>query len=921
VPPTAVSYEHWEDIYRLQWKWDKITHGCHTNGCMPGSCPFHVYTKDGVVWREEQVAHASASRPGYPDYNPLGCQKGAGFHNLLYSGHRLRYPLKRAGKRGEGRWQRITWTEALTEVADAMIDAIEEHGSDTIILDAQHNHAGSVAFAGAERLTRILGGTQLPAMEVLGDNYAGLLATFGKHFIGYTYDNVMDAKLIILTHENTAYTRPPFYHFLSEARYRGTEIVQLSPDYNATSPVATTHVPVKVGTDAAFWLGVCHHLERNNLYDAAFIKEQTDLALLVHVATGRFLRGAEVDGSRADQLFYYDTKSSRILKAPRTALKLDGDPALFGTYTAVLQNGQKVQVTPVFERLREQLARYAPEAAAAICGVDAALISELAEKMAANVTCVHYGLTSGKHYHGDLMERSLLLAMAMTGNWGKPGTGVVSYSFSSSAINTLVALRQPAPAGLGEFARLEEQIRQQAYARDPEATEEIVQIELAKAASHAKGLTNTTLFLYHHAGYKDVWNHQAWQDPAMRRSLSAMFEQSIKKGWMVPDRLSASGRQPQVLLLISHNPLRRIKQAITQYPRVLLPKCKMVWSIETRLSSSAMYADILLPAAWYYEKYDMTNGGMDNPRRALIEPAAAPVGEARPEWDIFADLMRTIGKRATEQGRKAFKGLFGETVAYAQLWDAFTMDGAVRTQKDALEQLIQIDALTGALPKGYTLEQFQRDGAVALQGLGSTFQDETNASTYRSDAPFYPFRDHVERHKTYPTYARRAQFYIDHEWYLELGEALPVHKDTPPIGGDYPFKITGGHPRHSVHSIHQTSEHFAQLHRGQPVAHVSPSAASERGVADGDLIRLFNDVGACELMAKVTPTCAPDQVIVYLWDAMLFRDWKNIDSLLVGLPKALQCAGGYEQIGRYYHGYGLPACSYHRGVRVDFKKV
>ncbi len=913
-------YEGWEDLYRAQWRWDAITHGCHSNGCMPGSCPFHVYARDGVVWREEQVA-PSAPRRDRPDYNPLGCQKGAGFHDLLYGGHRLKYPVKRLGARGEGRWQRITWGEALTEIADAVIDAVEEQGSDSFVLDAPHVHAGSVAFAAAERATRLLGGTHLPAMEIIGDNYAGLLATFGKHFLGYSYDNVMDAELIVLTHENTAYTRPPFYHFLAEARYGGTEIFQLAPDYNATSPVATTHVPVKVATDAAFWLGVCHHLERRGLYDAAFLKEQTDLPLLVDTETGRFLRASEVDGGREDQLFYFDARSGAVTRAPRGTLAVGGDPALLGTYTVGLRGGGTARVTPVFELLRKHLAAYSPEAAARICGVDPALMVELAEKMAARRTCVHYGLTSGKHYHGDLMERSLLLALAMTGNWGKPGTGIVSYGFSSAAIDTLAALDQPAPAGLAPLAQWQEEVRRRVLEADPEATEELVQIELARAASLAKGATHSTLFLWHHAGYRDLWDRAAWRDPAMRRSLGETIAEAISRGWLVPDGLTATGREPRILLLIGANPLRRVKQARSQYVGVLLPKCKLVWAIETRLSSSAMYADIVLPAAWYYEKYDVTNGSTDNPRRALIEPAALAVGEARPEWDVFADLMRRIDERAAERGLRESKARFGRKVPYGGLWRAFTMDGAVRTQQQALEQLIAIDSSTGLLPPGYDLERFRRDGAIELQGLGSVFHDELNAAVYRPGEPFYSLRDHIEKRKPYPTYARRAQLYIDHEWYLEAGEALPVHKDTPPIGGDHPLRITGGHPRHSIHSIHQTSERFAELHRGQPVVHVHPKAAAERGVRDGDRVRLFNDVGECELMAKVAPTCAPDQVIVYLWDAMLFPGWKTVDDLLVGLPKGLQCAGGYEQIGRYYHGYGVPACSSHRGVRVDFAKA
>ncbi|MBW2401860.1 MAG: ethylbenzene dehydrogenase, partial [Deltaproteobacteria bacterium] len=109
----GVDYEAWDDIYRAEWKWDRVTFGSHTNGCSPGGCPFYVYSKNGVVWREEQVGRNAASDPQYADYNPLGCQKGCSFHDLLYSGHRLKDQLKRIGERGEGKWKRISWDEAL----------------------------------------------------------------------------------------------------------------------------------------------------------------------------------------------------------------------------------------------------------------------------------------------------------------------------------------------------------------------------------------------------------------------------------------------------------------------------------------------------------------------------------------------------------------------------------------------------------------------------------------------------------------------------------------------------------------------------------------------------------------------------------------------------------------------------------------
>jgi anaerobic selenocysteine-containing dehydrogenase len=79
--------------------------------------------KDGIVLREEQNAVMEASNENLPDFTPRGCQKGVCYSQLMYGPGRLRYPMKRAGARGEGKWKRITWDEALGEIADKILEA------------------------------------------------------------------------------------------------------------------------------------------------------------------------------------------------------------------------------------------------------------------------------------------------------------------------------------------------------------------------------------------------------------------------------------------------------------------------------------------------------------------------------------------------------------------------------------------------------------------------------------------------------------------------------------------------------------------------------------------------------------------------------------------------------------------------------
>ncbi len=105
VPPPIPPYRGWEDVYRGKWAWDKVVRSSHFVNCWyQAHCAWDVFVKDGLVWREEQAADYPAVRPDTPDFNPRGCQKGACYSALMYEPSRLKYPLKRVGERGAGRW-------------------------------------------------------------------------------------------------------------------------------------------------------------------------------------------------------------------------------------------------------------------------------------------------------------------------------------------------------------------------------------------------------------------------------------------------------------------------------------------------------------------------------------------------------------------------------------------------------------------------------------------------------------------------------------------------------------------------------------------------------------------------------------------------------------------------------------------------
>ena len=178
--PEVPAYRSWEDLYRQKWSWDRVARGTHTmTNCVSG-CAWNLYVKDDMVWREEQKSPYTASAAGLPDFNPRGCQKGACGASLMYSPSRVRYPLRRAGERGEGRWQRISWDEALATIADSIVGAVAEEGPASVLCELGPNIGAGPNSAAPIRFFRMLGSPATDSMAQIGDLSVGATITLGN---------------------------------------------------------------------------------------------------------------------------------------------------------------------------------------------------------------------------------------------------------------------------------------------------------------------------------------------------------------------------------------------------------------------------------------------------------------------------------------------------------------------------------------------------------------------------------------------------------------------------------------------------------------------------------------------------------------------------------------------------------------------
>jgi len=917
--PALPVYGDWRDVYRERWAWDKVVHSSHTRANCISTCSWLVFVKDGMAWREEQNAVYEASEPGVPDFNPRGCQKGACYTHLMYEASRVTHPLRRAGPRGSGKWKRVSWDEVLTEIADAVIDASVASDTGAVIYDhGTTNIDFGPDTCGEMRFFNRLNATTIDSWAGVGDMPMGAVQTWGMYNCEGTSDDWFKSDFILIWVGNPVVTRMPEVHFMHEARYRGAKLVTIAPEYSPSTIHADYWLNPRVGTDAALALAMAQVILAEGLHDEDYVREQTDLPILVREDNGRYLRESDLRKGGGDELLYFwDEAADRLAKVPgcsgegSRSLALGAlRPALSGRRSVRLADGSEVAVRPLLEVLRAHLdAGYTPEQVAAITGVGAGAIARVARELAAAPRAMIYSSWGAcKHYHSDLFQRGKILLMALTGNQGKSGGGLrVSSWWPIEGFEILSGMRDTIPLG----SKLKAAWLSLTGSLGWREFEALMQEQVPRRA-------NVPLmpFLYTHAGYDEIWNLPEYHDPQVPRATSAYMQEALEKGWIpIYPRL---GTDPKVFVFTGPNPLRRWPSPQTARKH-LWPKLDMIVDVNFKVSTSGMQGDVILPTAGYYERNSIKYSQAYLPYIVLCEKAVEPLGESKPEWEIFGSLARKVQERARARGISKVRDAVGGEVDLSDLYERWT-DGGKFDESDAdsaLEFLLRETPITGRI--GFA-EASVTGLLPVLEVPGTPNPLYALATDHRWGRTLYPHARFVEQKEVWPTLSGRQQFLIDHPWYEEIGESLPVHKEAPPAGGNFPLRMTGGHTRWSIHATWRDSALMLQLQRGEPALWISSLDASARGIRDGDSVRVFNDNGEFEANAKVADVVQPGQLVVYhAWEPYQHKGWKGVQEPVVAPWKALHLAGGYAQI-HYRMIYAAPSHS-PRGGTVEVERM
>ncbi len=379
----AFAYEPYPRDDDLQTVVTSCAHNC-------GSRHMLVAHKKGDVIVRISTDNGAYQKDGFfgkdtPEEPQLrGCLRGRSYRQRLYSAERLLYPMKRVGKRGEGKFKRVSWDEALSEIAQRMNDIKQKYGPQAL-LDQSYAGASYGVLHKSDQIEGLLGrflgmfGCRTSSWSV--PSYEGTKAssrwTYGTIQDGNEDDAFAHSKLIIMWGWNPAYTfhGGNTFFYMRMAKQHGCRFVVIDPQYtDSAAAYDAWWIPIKPNTDAAMMAGMAHYIFANNLQDQDFIN--------------RFTQGMDAD------------------TMPDWAKNAPNGGENFRDYIMGKYDG-----TPK-----------TPEWASKICGVSAEDIKKLADMYATTKpAALKASWAPGRNAYGEQYNRMAAALQAMTGNIGKLG--------------------------------------------------------------------------------------------------------------------------------------------------------------------------------------------------------------------------------------------------------------------------------------------------------------------------------------------------------------------------------------------------------------------------------------------------------------------------------------------------------------------
>src|SRR5438105_1612066 len=247
----------------------RVVHAACPHDC-PDACAVLITVEDGRATKLQ-------GDPAHPVTRGFLCAKVAKYLDRVYSPDRVLFPMRRVGRKGpgEGKWQRITWDEALDEAAAKLRAISDEFGPEAILPYSYGGTLGALNNASMDRrFFHRLGASQLNRTICSTTGGEALISVVGRK-LGTEPEQFRHSRYIIAWGANIHGNNVHLWPFVEEARRNGAKLVVIDPYRTRTAKCADWYLPINPGTDVALALGMMHVIIGEHLHDADYVARFT----------------------------------------------------------------------------------------------------------------------------------------------------------------------------------------------------------------------------------------------------------------------------------------------------------------------------------------------------------------------------------------------------------------------------------------------------------------------------------------------------------------------------------------------------------------------------------------------------------------------------------------------------------------------
>ncbi len=416
---------------------ERIAYTFHQSLCN-GNCSLKCTIRDGRLCKVEPNDMLGA------EYS-MCCARGMSEIQHIYGETRLQTPLRRVGERGEGKFEAISWDEAMKEIGEKLGAVREKYGNDSVYvsLSSEPRFGLLAGLLGASTYVE-------PGIDIGIGN--GLDPATGQNgFYASTNEtrDMVNAKFIMINGHNFCETGMMQARNLLDAIEAGAELVVVDPHFSTTASKAHKWIPINPGTDAAMYLGMISYILENKLYDEQFVLAHTSMPYLLK-NDGTFLRWSEVSGAAPRVVEDTANKTTKqfdpfVIWDENTNAPKEYDDSL-ATCALVAPAASGYQT--VFTAIEENQKQYTVQWACEKTGISEEDLVYIAKRYATSGASM-LGLGMGgadKYSNADVLGHAVAVMVALTGNIGAPGKCVGSMHGGRGYSASLASWKFPDPS-------------------------------------------------------------------------------------------------------------------------------------------------------------------------------------------------------------------------------------------------------------------------------------------------------------------------------------------------------------------------------------------------------------------------------------------------------------------------------------------